>query len=199
MAIMTTKVIGTPVKRLEDPELLSGSGRFVADMTLPGMTHMEILRSEHGHARILKIDVSAALAMPGVLAAVTGADVAGKIMPLPCVWIPGGVESHFPSHPFGIPGAGTVLATDRVRFIGDPVALVVAETRLQAQDALSAIRVDYEPLPAVVDATKALEDGQPQLHDEVPHNLNALWTCGDREATDAAIAAAEVTVELSSY
>jgi carbon-monoxide dehydrogenase large subunit len=199
MAIMTTKVIGTPVKRLEDPELLSGSGRFVADMTLPGMTHMEILRSEHGHARILKIDVSAALAMPGVLAAVTGADLAGRIMPLPCVWIPGGVESHFPSHPFGIPGAGTVLATDRVRFIGDPVALVVAETRLQAQDALSAIRVDYEPLPAVVDATKALEDGQPQLHDEVPHNLNALWTCGDREATDAAIAAAEVTVELSSY
>ena len=196
---MSTKVIGTPVKRVEDPEFLTGSARFVADLSLPGMTYMEILRSPHAHARIHGVDASEALKMPGVLAVLTGADLRGKMMPLPCVWVPGGVESHFPSHPFGLPGAGDVLKSDRVRFIGDAVAAVVAETREQAEDALAAIRVDYEPLPAIVDATKAEADGQPQLHDEVPHNLNALWTCGDKAAAAAAIAAAEVSVDLSTY
>jgi aerobic carbon-monoxide dehydrogenase large subunit len=195
---MTTDLLGASVKRLEDPGLLTGRSGFVADMSLPGMAHMEILRARHAHARIDRIDLSAALRMPGVLAAITGADLVDKIMPLPCMWVPGGVDSHFPSHPLGVPGAGAVLTTDRVRFIGDQVAAVVAETQMQAHDALSAIEVDYELLPVVLDAERALEHGQPQLHDKVPGNLNAIWSCGDREATDRAIAAAEVTVELSS-
>jgi aerobic carbon-monoxide dehydrogenase large subunit len=196
---MSTNMLGARVRRREDPPLLTGGAHFVADITLPGTTYMEILRSEHAHARIRRVDVSGALTMPGVLAAITGADLSGKMMPLPCIWIPGGVECHFPSHPAGIPGAAAVLATDRVRFIGDPVAAVVAETLEQARDALAAIEVDYEPLPVVTGAAQALEPGQPQLHDDVPNNLNALWRCGDREATDRAIAEAEVTVDLTSH
>jgi len=83
--------------------------------------------------------VADALRMPGVVRVVTSADLAGKLMPLPCIWIPGGAESHFPSHPMGVPGAGPILATDRVRYIGDPIAAVVAETREQAEEALAAI------------------------------------------------------------
>jgi aerobic carbon-monoxide dehydrogenase large subunit len=195
---MTGKLVGAPIRRVEDPELLAGSARFVDDITLPDLTHMEILRSPHAHARLGRVDVSAALRLPGVLAAVTGADLAGKLMPLPCVWVPGGVESHFPPHPFGIPGACPVLAADRVRFVGDAVAAVVAETRQQALDALEAIQVDYQPLPSVVEAAEALDEGAPQLHDAVPRNLNAHWTCGDPEAADRAIASAEVTVELTT-
>ena len=85
-------------------------------------------------------------------------------MPLPCIWIPGGVESHFPSHPFGVPGGSPVLASNRVRYIGDPVAVVLAETRYQAFDALNLIKVDYAPLPVVIDAAEALREGAPQLH-----------------------------------
>lgn len=191
---MGEKIFGASIMRKEDPEMLRGDAKFTADIKLPSMVHMAILRSPHGHARIKSIDTSAALGMPGVIHAITAADLEGKMMPLPCVWIPGGVESHFPSHPMGIPGAGTVLATDKVRFVGDPVAVVVAETRYQAYDALEAIRVDYELLPSIVDAEQAIKPGAPQLHDEVTNNLNAYWTCGDKEATDQAIADAEVVV-----
>lgn len=191
---MAGKYFGAALKRREDPRMLRGEAQFTADLTLPGMLHMAILRSPHGHARIKAIDTNAAAAMPGVVRVVTAADLDGKMNPMPCVWIPGGVVSHFPSHPMGIPGAGPVLATDRVRFIGDAVAAVVARTRAQAEDALEAIRVDYEVLPAVVNAEEAVKEGAPQLHDEVPGNLNALWTCGNREAADRAIAAAEVVI-----
>src|SRR5690349_12738638 len=171
--------------------MLRGKAQFTADIELPNMLHMSILRSEYAHALIKSIDTSAAAKMPGVVRIITAADLEGKLLPLPCIWIPGGVESHFPPHPYGVPGAGFVLATDRVRYIGDPVAVVVAETRNQAYDALEAIQVDYEPLPVVVDAEAALKEGAPQLHDAVPHNLNADWTCGNKEATDEAIAKAE--------
>src|SRR3990170_796512 len=124
---MSKKIFGAPIKRREDPELLRGDGKFVADLTFPGMLHMAILRSVHGHATIKHIDTDEAKRMPGVVRVITAADL-GRMMPLPCIWIPGGVESHFPSHPMGLPGAGNVLATDKVRFIGDPVAVVVAET-----------------------------------------------------------------------
>lgn len=191
------KILGARLKRKEDPEMLRGEAKFTADLTLPGMLHMAILRSEYGHARIKSIDISAALKMPGVVRVLTAADIENKMMPLPCVWIPGGVVSHFPSHPFGVPGAGNVLATDRVRYTGDPVAVVVAETRYQAYDALSAIRVDYHPLPVVVDAEEALKAGAPQLHDEVANNLNAYIPYGNKEAAERAIAEAEVKVSLS--
>ncbi|MEU5808307.1 xanthine dehydrogenase family protein molybdopterin-binding subunit [Streptomyces sp. NPDC047718] len=188
-------VLGAPLDAREDPQLLRGEAVYVADVNLPGTTHMAILGSPLAHARILSIETKAAEQLPGVLKVATAADFA-DVMPLPCIWIPGGVESHFPPHPYGLPGARPVLSGDTVRHVGDPVAAVVAETPQQAAAALAAIAVEYEPLPVVTRADHALADGAPQLHEAVPGNLNAYWTCGDRESTDAAIAAAEVTVEL---
>ncbi|MDB5066088.1 MAG: cutL [Chloroflexi bacterium] len=179
--------------------MLRGDARFTADMALPNMLHMALLRSEHGHARITGIDTARAQQMPGVVRVVTGADLADKLMPLPCIWIPGGVESHFPPHPFGVPGAGPVLAQGKVRYIGDAVAAVVAETAHQAHDAIQSIRVDYELLPVVTEPQDALAEGAPQLHEAVKNNLNAYWTCGDRQGTDTAISSAEVAVELDLY
>jgi len=187
---------GAALKAREAPVRLRGEARFTGDVSLPGQAHMELVRSEHGHARILDIDTAAASALPGVLAVVTGQDLEGVLMPLPCIWIPGGVESHFPPHPYGVPGAGPVLAVERVRYIGEAVVAVVAETPEQALDAARAVRVRYEPLDAVVTAQAALADGAPLLHEAVPGNLNARWTCGDDERTGAAIAAADVVVEL---
>jgi carbon-monoxide dehydrogenase large subunit len=179
--------------------MLRGQATYTADVTLPGMLHMELLRSTCGHASIRSIDLAAASALPGVVRIVTGADIAERLMPLPCIWVPGGVESHFPPHPYGLPGAGPALATGRVRYQGEPVAAVVAETRAQAADAIRAIRVEYDPLPTVVTPETALAAGAPQLHDAVPGNLNARWTCGDQDGTAAAIKSAEVTVELELY
>ena len=193
---MTTKIFGTSIKRVEDPAMLRGEAKFIADISFPNMLHMAILRSSHAHARIRHIDTSLAEKMPGVVRIITAADIENKLMPLPCIWIPGGVESHFPSHPMGVPGAGYVLAKDKVRYIGDPVAVVVAETRYQAHDALEKIRVDYEPLPVVIDAELALKPDAPQLHDEVPSNLNAYCPYGNKEATEKAIAEAEIVVDL---
>jgi carbon-monoxide dehydrogenase large subunit len=197
--VVTARVFGQRVLRVEDPEMLRGEAKFIADINLPHMAHMAILRSPHGHARVRQIDTTAALKQPGVLRVITAADIEGKLMPLPCIWVPGGVESHFPPHPMGLPAGGAVLAGDVVRFIGDPVAAVVAETRSQAYAALGAIAVDYEVLPAVVTPQEALEEGAPQLHEAVPKNLNAYWTCGDREATDRAISEADVLVTQTIY
>ena len=195
---MTTegrRLVGEPVDCREDPQLLRGEATFIADVTLPKMAHMAILGSEHAHALIKGIDTSAAEALPGVLKVVTAADFA-DVMPMPCIWIPGGVESHFPPHPYGLPGARPVLSGDRVRHVGDPIACVVAQTPRQAHAALRAIRVDYELLPVVTRADEAVKEGAPQLHDAVPNNLNAYWTCGEKEKTEAAFEAAEVVVEL---
>ncbi|MGW2701878.1 xanthine dehydrogenase family protein molybdopterin-binding subunit [Streptomyces sp. NPDC001340] len=194
-AIGGSGLLGTPLDIREDEHLLRGEATFIADVRLPGTAHMAILGSEHAHARIRGIDASAAEAMPGVLAVATAADFA-DVMPLPCIWIPGGVESHFPPHPYGLPGARPVLSGDVVRHVGDAIAVVVAETAKQAAQAVKALVVDYEPLPVVLRADEALEDGAPQLHEAVPKNLNAYWTCGDKESTDQAIAEAEVVVEL---
>ncbi len=125
------------------------------------------------HARIKSIDASAALKMPGVVRVFTGADLAGKMMPMVCIWKPAGVESHFGPHPYGLPGSQTALATDKVRYVGEWVAAVVAETREQAYAALPAVKVDYEALPSVSRAEDALKPGAPQLHDTVPGNLCA--------------------------
>ncbi|MFC1430168.1 xanthine dehydrogenase family protein molybdopterin-binding subunit [Streptacidiphilus sp. N1-3] len=188
-------VLGEPSDCREDPQLLRGEATFVGDVTLPRMAHMAILGADRAHATIKGIDTSAAEALPGVLSVATAADFA-DVMPMPCIWIPGGVESHFPPHPYGLPGARPVLTGDKVRHYGDPIALVVAETPRQAHAALKAIRVDYEDLPVVTLADEAVKDGAPQLHEAVPNNLNAYWTCGEKELTDQAIAEAEVVVEL---
>jgi carbon-monoxide dehydrogenase large subunit len=194
--IAAQRTFGAALPPREDVGFVRGEAIFTADYTPPGTVYMELLRSEHGHAKIISIDTTKAAAMPGVRAVITGADIAEKLLPLPCIWIPGGVESHFPPHPYGVPGAGFVLAQERVRFIGESVAAVVADTPYQALDAMNAIAVEYEPLPAVVDPRAALAEGAPQLHDAVKGNLNAYWTCGDKDGTDKAIADAEVVVEL---
>ena len=183
---MTPKLVGTSIKRKEDPRLITGNGQYLDDIKLPGMAHVAILRSPHAHARIHHIDTSAARALPGVIDVITGADLRDSVNPLPCAFPAGGVENHIPPH--------RVLAVDRVRYVGDGVAAMVAEDPYIAHDALELITVDYEPLPAVVDQEKAMADGAPQLHDEAPHNICMHWTAGDRAATDAALKSAEVVV-----
>ncbi|MFE3580301.1 xanthine dehydrogenase family protein molybdopterin-binding subunit [Streptomyces vinaceus] len=188
-------LLGQPLDAREDPGLLRGEAKYVGDIDLPGTAHMAILGSPLAHAKILSIETKAAEQMPGVLKVATAADFT-DVMPLPCIWIPGGVESHFPPHPYGLPGARPVLTGDTVRHVGDAIAVVVAETPRQAAAALAAITVEYEPLPVVTRADAALAEGAPQLHEAVPGNLNAYWTCGDKERAQAALDAAEVKVEL---
>jgi carbon-monoxide dehydrogenase large subunit len=190
--------LGASVKRREDPEFLRGESKFTADVSLPGMTHVAILHSTEAHAKIRGIDSAAASKMPGVIRIFTGADLAGKMMPMVCIWKPADVESHFPPHPYGLPGAQTALATDKVRYFGEWVAAVVAETREQAYAARDAIKVDYEPLPSVTNAEEALKPGAPQLHETVPGNLCATVAYGEKAAVEAAIAKAEVTVKLDN-
>ncbi len=188
-------VMGASIRPREGLSMIRGEAQFIADVTLPDMLHAAILRSSQGHAIIRGIDTSAAEAMPGVVRVFTGADTA-HLMPLPVIWVPPDVESHWPPHPSGmVPGSQPLLATDRVRSVGDQVAVVVAETRQQAYDALGAIKVEYEPLPVVVDAEAALKEGAPQLHETVPGNLVFHATFGDKDATDQAIANAEVVVK----
>ena len=189
-----TQGLGASIKRREDPEFLHGTAKFTPDVVLPGMLHIAILHSSHAHARIKGIDTSAAAKMPGVVRIFTGADLVGKMMPMVCIWKPAGVESHFPPHPYGVPGAQTALATDRARYVGEWLAAVAAESRQQAYDALSAIKVDYEALPAVTTAEAALKEGAPQLHESVPGNLCAHVSYGDKAATEEAIRNAEVVI-----
>jgi aerobic carbon-monoxide dehydrogenase large subunit len=187
--------IGASALTKEGPGLLRGEAEFIGDITLPGTLHAAILFSDHAHALIKRIDTSKAAAMPGVARVFTADDIPG-LMPLPVVWVPKDVESHFPPHPSGIvPGGQSVLAKDRVRYVGDQLAVVVAETRQKAFDALDAIKVEYQVLPVVVDAEAALKSGAPQLHDSVPNNLMVHSTTGNREAAEKAIAAAEVVVK----
>ncbi len=181
-----TKLVGQSVKRKEDPRLITGGGQYLDDIKLPNTAHVAILHSPHAHARIRSIDTSAARALPGVIDVITGADLKDSVNPLPCAMPAGGVENHLVPH--------RVLAVDKVRFTGDNVAAVVAESPYIARDALDLIVVDYEVLPAVVDQEKAMADGAPQLHDEAPGNICMHWTASDAEGTDAAIKGAEVVV-----
>ena len=184
---MTTDVLGAPVKRVEDPKFITGKGRYLDDIQLPGMTHLAILRSPYAHANISSVDTSAAKAMPGVLAVFTGADI--PYNPLPMAW-PAGGSSGIQNN-VNMP---RILATDSVKWTGEGVAAVVAETAAQAHDALEAIVVDWEPLPAVVDAEQATKPGAPQLHENAPNNVVFEWSVGDKAGTDAALADAEVVV-----
>jgi carbon-monoxide dehydrogenase large subunit len=183
---VSAPLVGQSVKRKEDQRLLTGAGRYLDDIHVPRMTYAAILRSPHAHARIRAIDTSRARTLPGVLAVYTGADLQDAIQPLPCAMPAGGVENHIAPH--------RVLAIDTVRYVGDGVAMVVAEDSYIAQDALELISVDYEPLPVVVDGEKALEPGAPQLHAEAPGNLCMHWSAGNKERTDAAFQQAEVVV-----
>ena len=178
--------LGQPVPRFEDPRLLRGGGRYVDDMVLPRMAFGVVLRSPYAHAGIRAIDTAAAKAAPGVLAVLTGADwQASGWRDLPT---PGGLKRADGSAAFRAPFPA--LAQDRVRWVGDYVAFVVAETRHQAQDAAELIAVDYEPLPAIVDTAAAAEPGALRVWEAAPDNVCFVHTEGDRAATAAAIAAA---------
>ncbi len=187
MATAVQDVLGTSVKRLEDPRFITGQGRYVDDIKLTGMAHLAILRSPYAHANIRSVDTSKAKGMPGVLAVIVGADI--PYNPLPMVWPAGGASGI--TNNVSTP---RVLATDSVKWTGEGVAAVVAETPEQAIDALEAIEVDWEPLPAVVDAEKATQPGAVQLHDNAPNNVVFDWTVGDKAGTEQAITDAEVVV-----
>ena len=184
---MTTDMLGQRAKRVEDQRLITGEGRYVDDIKLQSMAHMAILRSPYAHANIRSVDVSLARAMPGVVDVITGADV--PYNPLPMAWPAGGSAGL--QNNVNTPRA---LATDSVKWTGEGVAAVIAETPEQAYDALEVIVVDWEPLPAVVDAEKATQPGAPQLHENAPNNVVFEWSVGDRPGTAAAIDGAEVVV-----
>jgi aerobic carbon-monoxide dehydrogenase large subunit len=168
--------IGQPLKRREDFRLITGKGRYVDDVKLPGMLYMAIARSPHAHADIKKIDLAAARAAPGVRLALSGKDLAGRIGPIVPNWIVPGTKVPF----------RPVVAIDRVRFVGECVALVVAETLAQAYDAVDLVNVDYEVLPAVVDEGAAIGEGAPQLHDNVPGNVTTIYQVSGGDYPNAA-------------
>jgi len=174
--------IGQSIKRFEDPRLVRGGGRYQGDVTVPGESHAVLVRSIHGHARIARIDTARALAAPGVLGVFTGADVAG----LGTMQMTLKRKRPDGSPMFSSPHRG--LAQDRVRYVGDPVALVVAETRAQAEDAADLVQVDYEPLPSVTSTAEAV--GGAPVWDECPDNVCNLYEAGNKAATEAAFAKA---------
>jgi carbon-monoxide dehydrogenase large subunit len=184
--------VGQPVRRFEDPALITGAGRYTDDMKIENMAHAVVVRAQVAHANVRGIDTTAARGMPGVLLVLTGSDVnADGLGDIPCS-VP--LNSRDGSSRFDTPRP--VLAIGKVRHVGQPVALVVAKTLLQAQDAAGAVEIDYEALPAVTDARAALQKGAPQLFDSVPGNLVFDWDndTSDFAATDAAfVRAAHVT------
>ncbi|HYE89906.1 MAG TPA: molybdopterin cofactor-binding domain-containing protein, partial [Terriglobales bacterium] len=187
-------LFGKSIKRTEDPRFITGRGKYVDDLKLPGMTYAAFVRSPHAHARIKGIDVAAAKAHPGVVAVFTGKDMTG-VNSLPCGWdlrkekgIPGVVEDlaivpHMP------------LTSDVARHVGDPVAVVIADSQSAAQDAAEKVSVTWEPLPSVTATDKAIASGAPKVHDVPTGNTAFKWALGDAAATDAAFKSAAVTVK----
>ncbi len=189
---MAFEGIGASVKRREDGRFLAGRGRYVDDMNRPGQVYAAIRRSDRPHARIRGIDTSAAAAAPGVIAIYTGADMAADgIGGLPCGWqihSKDGSPMAEPMHP--------VLAIGKVRHVGDPIAVVIAETKAQAKDAAELLVIDFEDLPGVADIRAASAPGAPLVHDEVAGNVCYDWHIGDKGAVDAAFARAKHVVKL---
>jgi carbon-monoxide dehydrogenase large subunit len=179
--------IGKALKRREDPRLITGSATYTDDIQLPRMAYAAVLRSPWAHARVRSIDVGHARTSPGVIAVYTGSDLADRVNPVPCAWMVPNCDLKVPAHP--------MLAVDTVRYVGDGVAFVVAETREAARDALDLIEVDYEPLGAVIDPEQATLPDAPQLHGDVASNVAFTWTVAGGDA-DAAFASAPVAVDL---
>ncbi|MEN3346883.1 MAG: aerobic carbon-monoxide dehydrogenase large subunit [Bradyrhizobium sp.] len=184
--------VGQPVRRKEDDTLVRGKGRYTDDFSLPGQVYCWMVRSSHAHGIIKGIDTAAARAMPGVLGVWTGADlVAADYKPLTC-GIPFKSRDGSPLLQTNRP----VLPTDKVRFVGDPIAFVVAETMAQARDAAEAVELDIEPLPAVTDAAEAAKSGAPQLYDNIPNNVALDYHYGDTDKIEAAFASAAHVTKL---
>lgn len=180
----TAKLLGSSIKRREDPRFITGKGHYTDDLKLPGMTYAVFVRSPHANARIRKMDTSRALKHPGVVAVFTGKDLTG-VNSLPCGWLLPDlkVPPHMP------------LATDAARYVGDPVAVVIAESHEAARDAADLVAVDWEALPSVTSTDKAAGPGAPQIHQLAPNNVAFQWQIGDAAATDAAFKSAAVTVK----
>jgi carbon-monoxide dehydrogenase large subunit len=180
--------VGQAIRRKEDYRFLTGSGQYTDDVNPAHHTHAYFLRSPHAHAKIRAIDTSKAKTAPGVVAVYTGKDLEG-VNGLPCGWLITGTDGQPMKEP-----PHWVLAKDKVCYVGDALAMVVAETPEQAKDAAEMITVDYEVLPSVVDPVAALRSGAPQIHDSAPGNKCYTWALGDKAAVDAAFAkAAHVT------
>src|SRR5215472_6343861 len=176
---MTKKYVGQRIKRTEDPRLIQGLGHYVDDIKLPDTLHVAFVRSIHAHAKIKGVDTTGATRAPGVVAVYTGKDVAGKIGPVPCgAALPG---LKVPVH--------TVLATDKVYFVGHPIAAVVAKDKYTARDAADLIMVDYEELPAVVDLEESAKGGN-LVHEQFGDNIAYTLTSGEGDI-DAALASAD--------
>ncbi len=180
--------IGKSVKRVEDYRFITGRGTYTDDIVLPGMTHAWIVRSPYAHARIKTISAEAARRQPGVVAVFVGQDIVDDgVNPIPTGWQIGADMKEPPHH---------TLAVDKVRHVGDGVAVIIAETRQAAQDAAEHLEVDYEPLPAIVGMEEALADGATLVHEDAPRNLSFTWELGDKEAATAALDAAH---HVTSY
>ena len=174
---MTTRIFSSGIRRREDPRLISGRATYTDDITLPGTVYAAILRSPHAHARIRRVNTSRAARAEGVVAVYTGADLEGVIGPIPCAWMIPNSDIKGVAHP--------AIARDVVRYVGDAVAVVVAESRHQAQDALELIEVDYEPLTPVIDPQQALQEGAPQLHGDAPNNQAFHWVAAGGDVEEA--------------
>jgi carbon-monoxide dehydrogenase large subunit len=172
---------GTPVKRREDPKLITGHGIFIDDITPPRTVYLAFVRSPYAHARIVSIDTTAAKAMPGVVDVLTAADIAGWVPEVP----PNRGVRQPPRH---------VLAREKVRMVGDAVAVVLAESRYQAADAAEAVVVKYEELPAVTDPEAAMQPGAPVLWDDFPNNAIVVDDLVSKDEVDEVIAGADVVI-----
>jgi carbon-monoxide dehydrogenase large subunit len=172
------KLFGSSIKRREDPRMITGRGLYTDDVKLAGQAHAIFVRSPHAHARVKRVDVSAARRVPGVVAAFTGKDLAdGGVNPLPCGWLL--PDLKIPEY--------RAIATSTAYFVGHAVAVVIGESAYAAKDGADQVVVDYEVLPSVTDGEKAVKPGAPQLHANAPHNVAFRWSIGDKDQTDAAI------------
>ena len=189
---MGVEGIGASVVRKEDRRFITGKGRYVDDIKLLGMTHAHFVRSPHAHAKVKSIDTSAAMKMPGVVGVLTGQQIVDdKIGNLICGWAITSKDGTGMKM-----GAWPAMAPETVRFVGQAVAVVIAETKNQARDAAEAVVVNYEELPAAADIRAAIKPGAPQLHPEAPGNVIYDWTIGEEAATDAAFKSAANVVAL---
>jgi aerobic carbon-monoxide dehydrogenase large subunit len=179
---MSATGIGAAVRRKEDQRFVTGKGHYTDDVNRPGQCYAYFLRSPHAHARIKTIDGAAAAKMPGVLAVLTGAALAGdKIGNLICGWMitsKDGTQMKMAPHP--------ALAHGKANHVGDAVAVILAETLAQARDAAEKVDIGYEPLPAVTDPAKAQVDGAPQIHELAARNTIYQWHLGDQKAAETA-------------
>ena len=193
--MVLSRLVGAEVRRKEDPRLITGSSMYVDDLNIPGMAYVAMVRSPHPHARIGAIDSSAAMGMPGVIAVITGDELAQYCGPLSGAAGEGGSgeEADYEEREEEAEESPPIwpIARDKVRWVGEAVAAVVAESRYQAADAAEAVEVDYEVLPTVTDPELAMEEGAPQLYDTVKNNVGATW---DRDHGDIQAAFADAPV-----